>query len=300
MEEANNITNQKPAPKERVLLFGATGNLGKEIAKELVNQAYDLTIVVRNEKKARELSGITNKFIVADVTSQSSVTNICKGFDVIVSALGKSVSPNDKSKPSFRDIDLNANTAVLNEALKSDVKKFVYVSAFQSEKYTELEYFRVHHEFSEKLKQSGLNYSIVKPPAIFCAFIDMIKMAREGKLVTIGSGENKTNPIYEGDLAKVCVDAIKTQNTTIEAGGKEIYTRKQLNEIIQQQVDPAKKIRTVPAGFIKFSLPLLKLFNRNSFDKFAFFTAVSLHDTIAPQIGGMKFDDYIRLKLSKK
>ena len=36
---------------KKVILFGSTGNLGKEIAKELVKQGYDLTIVVRNEVK---------------------------------------------------------------------------------------------------------------------------------------------------------------------------------------------------------------------------------------------------------
>ncbi|MDP2388560.1 MAG: SDR family oxidoreductase [Bacteroidota bacterium] len=297
MREANHLSQTESETKGKVLLFGATGNLGKAIAKELVSQHYDLTVVVRNQQKAKDLSAITSKYVVANIADANSLIGICNGFDIVVSALGKSVSPNDKSKPSFRDIDLNANSAVLNEALKSGVKKFVYVSAYESEKHLDLEYFKVHHEFSEKLKQSGINYSIIKPPAIFCAFIDMIKMAQNGKLVTIGSGDKKTNPIYEGDLAKVCVDAISITNTTIEAGGKNIYTRKQLNEIIQQRVDASKKIRTIPLGLMKFALLLFKLFDRNSYDKFAFFTAVYQHDTIAPQIGGMKFEDYIDNKV---
>src|ERR1700741_3958568 len=167
---------------KKVLLFGATGNLGKEIAKEAVKQGYELTAVVRNQTKTSELTGIATHFVIADIASSNSLTNICEGFDVVVSALGKSVSLNDKSKPSFRDIDLNANSAILNEAVKSKIQKFVYVSAFESEKYPQLEYFKVHHEFSEKLKASGINYSIIQPPAIFCAFIDMISMSKKGQL----------------------------------------------------------------------------------------------------------------------
>lgn len=41
---------------KKVILFGASGNLGKEIAKELVNQGYNLTVVVRDENNARALS----------------------------------------------------------------------------------------------------------------------------------------------------------------------------------------------------------------------------------------------------
>jgi len=281
---------------KKVLLFGASGNLGKAIAQELVDQGFDLSIVVRNEKKAKSLSKITTSYILADACSKETLKGICEGQEIIVSALGKSVSPNDKSKPSFRDVDLNGNLNILEAAKKSGIKKFVYVSAFHAEKYTHLEYFKVHNEFAEELKASGINYSIIKPPAIFCAFLDVIEMARKGKVITLGSGEHKTNPIFEGDLAKVCVDSINTTNTEIEAGGKTIYTRKELNEIVQGEVDPSKKIRKVPLGLFKIGLPIIKVLNKNQYDKFAFFSEVMQHDEITPKIGAMKFEEYVRMK----
>jgi uncharacterized protein YbjT (DUF2867 family) len=226
----------------KVILFGATGNLGQAIAKELVSRGYELTIVVRNENKAKSLSHITPKYIIADICDNNSLKNICNNQEIVVSALGKSVSLNDKSKPGFKQIDLIANAEILEEAKISGIKKFVYISAFHSEKYLNLEYFKVHHHFAELLKESGINYSIIKPPAIFSAFKEMIEMAKKGQLINIGPGDKKTNPIYEGDLAKVCVDSIDQNNKVIEAGGKTIYTRKQINEIIQNEIDKTKKL----------------------------------------------------------
>ena len=280
----------------KLLLFGATGNLGKEIAKIAKQQGYDLTVVVRNKDKAEQLTSITNKFIVADITDPSALTGICNGFDIVISALGKSVSLNDNSKPSFNDIDLIANSNILDKAKNSCVKKFVYVSAFHSEKYLHLEYFRVHHEFAERLKTSGINYSIIKPPAIFSGFLDMIHMAKKGQLFNIGKGDKRTTPIYEVDLANECVSSIKDKNVVKEIGGKAIYTRRQLNEIIQNEVCPTKRAKNIPLWLFKFSLPMLKVFKKNLYDKFAFFTAVMQDNTIAPQIGEMKFEDYIRMK----
>jgi len=281
---------------QKILLFGATGNLGKEIAKESKQQGYDLTVVVRNENKADQLKSITNCYVLADITDPYSLTGICNDFDIVISSLGKSVSPNDNSKPSFNDIDLIANSNILSEAKKSGVKKFVYISAFHSEKYLHLEYFRVHHEFSEKLTKSGVNYSIIKPPAIFSGFLDMIEMAKKGRLFNIGKGDKRTNPIYEADLAKACIASIKDDNVIQEIGGRTIYTRRQLNEIIQMEINPTKRTKSVPLWFFKFLLPLLKVFNKNMYDKFAFFSAVMQQDTIAPQVGEMKFEDYIKLK----
>ena len=280
----------------KLILFGATGNLGREIAKIATQQGYDSTLVVRNKGKAQKLANITDKFIVADITDPNALKDICKGFDIVISALGKSVSPNDNSKPSFHDIDLIANSNILDDAKKNSVKKFVYISAFHSEKYLHLEYFRVHHEFSERLKASGINYSIIKPPAIFSGFVDMMEMAKKGQLFNIGKGDKKTNPIYEVDLAVECVNSIKDENVTKEIGGKTIYRRRQLNDIIQHEVCPNKKTKNVPLWLFKCSLPMLKVFKRNMCDKFAFFTAVMEEDTIAPQVGQMKFEDYVKMK----
>jgi uncharacterized protein YbjT (DUF2867 family) len=283
---------------ENVILFGATGHVGQEIARELKQQGYQLTAVVRNKNKADLLSGITTNLVIADVTNPASLAGVCKGHSVVISALGKSVSPNDHSKPSFYDIDFLGNHNILREARSSGVKKFVYLSAFHAEKYPYLNYFKVHHEFSEVLKASGINYAIVKPPAVFSAFIDMIELAKKGMLVTLGAGDKKTNPIYEGDLAKICVNAIGEPNATIEAGGKTIYTRKQLNEIVQNVVNPKRKVYHIPLALLKTMLPLVKLFDKNMYDKATFIVEVMQHDTIAPRVGELRFEHYIQHKVN--
>ncbi len=279
---------------QSILLFGATGHLGKRVAAELAMRGYPTTCVVRNEAKAHELKHPLLTTLIANVTNPAALEGITEGFDVIISCLGKSVSPNDRSPFTFQQIDLEANTNILKDAVRNNVKKFVYVSALHSERYTHLEYFRVHHAFSEVLKQSGIDYAIVKPPALFSAFQDVIAMARKGQLVNLGSGTARTNPIFEGDLARVVVDSIAQPNAVIEAGGKHTYTRRQLNEIIQQQVNPGKKLTTVPIGVIKALLPILKLFDRNTYHKFAFFIEVMQHDVLAPPVGEKTFEAYIQ------
>ena len=279
-----------------VLLVGATGNVGKQIAKEVRRQGYDLTVVVRNAQKANDLAAITNHAIVAELTNPKAVQGICKGIDVVISALGKSVSPNDNSKASFYDVDFLANARILKEAVASGVKKFVYVSALHSERYTHLEYFRVHHDFSELLKQSGLDYSIIKPPSIFSAYLDVVDMARKGRLATLGKGDKLTNPIYEGDLAVVCVNSINSAKCEIEAGGKETFTRRQINELIQHHVNPSKKLPTIPTFAMEVMLPIIRIISKNLFDKFSFFVEVMNHDVVAPPVGELTLKEYLVLK----
>ncbi|NCU02399.1 MAG: SDR family oxidoreductase [Chitinophagaceae bacterium] len=282
-----------------IILFGATGHLGKAIATEAVKRGYAVTAVVRNAAKENALKQtISCNTIVADVTDASSLVNICKGFDVVISALGKSVSINDNSKPGFMDIDLTANTTILTEAVKAGVKKFIYISACHAERYPQLTYFHAHQQFAERLIRTDLDYAIIKPPALFSAFLDLIDLAKKGRLVHIGKGDKLTNPVDEADVAIACINAIHENKSNIEIGGPEILSRKQINEMIQEAVNPGKKIRTIPLGMVKGMLPLVKLINRNLFDKMAFFVEVIQHDTIAPRLGQMQLKEYLERKLS--
>lgn len=277
----------------RVLLFGGTGHLGSQIARELKEQGYYMAAVVRSEEKIRQIEKLADKCIIADVTKPGMLAGICNDFDIVVSSLGKSVSLFDRGRAGFEEVDLIANAAILDESIKSGVRKFVYVSAFHSERFVHLTYFRVHHLFSEKLINSGIDYSIIKPPALFSAFLDLVPMAQKGRLVHMGKGDKRTNPISEKDLARICVDEIRSSNTIIEAGGKEILTRKEINETIQRIIAPGKTIRTIPFGLVKMMLPVVKIFSRNMFDKMSFYTAVLQNDELAPQMGQTRLEEYL-------
>ncbi|WP_266365159.1 SDR family oxidoreductase [Tellurirhabdus rosea] len=280
-----------------VLLVGGTGNLGQKVAQELHRAGYAVTALVRNPQKAERLKPFVQQFITGDATKPDDVSGLCAGIDIVVSTLGKSVSLNDRSRAGFEEVDYGANARLLQEARRQNVRKFVYVSALGAENYPDLRYFAVHHRFSQEIIASGLDYSIIKPPALFSAFTDLIDLAKKGMLVTPGDGRHLTNPIYEGDLARVIVESIGQPNSVVEAGGRQVYSRHQINELIQRHVNPNGKVRRIPLGLAKSGLPLMKLIDRNLYDKGAFFLEVLQHDVIAPQRGETSLETYLDQKL---
>lgn len=277
----------------KVILFGASGHLGLHIAKEVLRRNYELTVVVRNPSKLADEVTSAATVVKTSFADDAAFSAIVNGNDVVISALGKSVSPSDRSKSGFEEVDLKINRLILKHSLSNDIKKFVYISAYHAERYPELEYFRVHEQFATELKASGLDYSIIKPPSLFSAYLEMIPMARRGMLFNFGKAECRTNPIYDGDLAEIAVTSIHQSFATIEAGGKKVYTRGQLTDIIQRSVAPQKKVRSIPLGILKVALPLVRPFDRNTYDKLAFFAAVMQVDTIAPPAGATSFEEFI-------
>lgn len=278
------------------ILFGATGNVGRALASELIRAGHSTTAVIRDARKSHDFEAMGCAVRVADPNDPQQLKGLCAGQDVVVSAIGKPVSPNDRSKPGFQDIDHALNVRILNEALSNRCSEFVHISAFHSERYPDLAYFSSHHAFEKALMAAGIRHHIIKPPALFCAFNDMIPMARKGLLVQFGKGDRTTNPIHEADVARIAVAAIGGPTSVIEAGGPRTYTRRELADILQSAIAPKHTVKSVPMGLVKGFLPILKVLDRNTYDKLAFITTVMEVDTVAPALGERLFEDYVNRK----
>lgn len=284
----------------KVIVFGASGNLGFEIVTKLILMNHETSVVVRSEKAEKLFKNIPCNIIRANPCNAHSMIGICINHEIVISAFGKSVSPFELSKANFEEVDFEGNCNILNEALKAKVKKFIYVSAFHAEKYPSITYFSVHHKFSELLINSGLNYSIVKPPALFSALDDFVLMANKGILINMGSGNSETNPIFEGDLAELITRNLNNKNEIIEAGGISKYSRIELLRIIKAEVNPNAILITIPVKLIKFGLWFLKYLDKNSYDKYMFFLEVATVDTLAPSFGKTNYESYLIRKHVRK
>ncbi|MCX2739148.1 SDR family oxidoreductase [Pontibacter anaerobius] len=280
---------------KKVLLAGATGNLGRHILQALKQGGFAVTALVRSQQKGATLTPPPDHFIYEDATYAESLAGCCRGIDFVVSALGKSISLNDHSRSSFHEIDFQANYNLLQEAKTAGVQQFIYISAFTAEQHPALAYFKAHANFSEALKHSGINYIIIQPTALFSAFNEMAAMARKGKLGVIGGGDKSTNPVFEGDVAKVILESIGSRNQVIPLGGKKVYTRLEIANLVAKAVNYRGKTMHAPKAIVLILLPLLKLFNRNLYHKLAFLTEVSTRDCVAPQIGAHSLEAYFKL-----
>lgn len=53
-----------------------------------------------------------------------------------------------------------------------------------------------------------------------------------------------------------------------------------------------RKLGSIPVGIVLLLLPIVKLFDRSTFDKLAFVLKVMAEDTIAPPYGKRRLEDY--------
>jgi len=71
----------------KLLVFGATGRIGKQVVKQAIDQGHSVTAFVRDHSKPDKIAD-TLSFVEGDVFDPKSVENAVRGQDAVIVALG--------------------------------------------------------------------------------------------------------------------------------------------------------------------------------------------------------------------
>jgi len=278
---------------KKVLVAGATGQLGRYVCGELKRRGYFVRALVRDEKKVKAISADVDETFIGDLTRPATLKGACAGVEGVISAAAAPLSLDFKERhATHRSVDYLGNKHLLDEAVAAGVAKFVYVSVYGGERMRGLDYVDAHEEFVAELKRSGIKYGVVRPTGFFSAMAEILKMARRGPVMSIGDGTSRTNPIHEADLAVVCVDALEGDATEVEAGGPETYTRREITELAFRALGKKPRLIRVPAGIFTPALLPLKFFHPRLHALMLFFVAVAQTEVVAPAHGQRSLRDY--------
>ncbi len=274
----------------KILLAGSTGYLGSYIAKELQKQAYFCRAIARNPEKLKQKDIEANEVLKAELTKPASITESCKDIDVVISTVGIT---RQKDGLTYMDVDYQANMNLLEEAKKSGVKKFIYVSVLNGEKLRNLKICDAKEMFVEQLKKSGVDYCIVRPNGFFSDMSEFFNMAKKGRVYLFGNGELRANPIHGEDLATVCVDAIDKSDKEVEIGGPETLTQNEIASIAFDILGNKPKTTHIPDWVRVAILKVIRLFcGSKVYGPVEFFLTVMAMDMLAPEYGKHTLKEY--------
>lgn len=205
--------------RRKVLIYGRANYLDKCIAYELLKKEFEVSLITHDKEKENFKSRLINIEYV-DITNHVALKEKLKNIDTIICTNG--ISNIEKASITYK-----ANLNLLYKAIGNGVRKFIYISNLNKQQHN---YFWSCEEniFIEDIKQSGMNFCIIYPNRLYSDMLDFLKMAQKGKITLFGNGKIKINPIHYKDLAAVCVKAIYSKQTIIEAGGPEIYTHTEI------------------------------------------------------------------------
>lgn len=291
--------------KQKVLVAGASGYLGRHAVREFAARGYSVRAMVRDREKLSTegpnleppISEFVTEYFTADALDTRTMKGACKGMDLVFSCMGLT-KPQDHI--SSEQVDHLGNRALLEDAIACGIRKFIYISVFNAEKMMGSDIVKAHELFVMDLKASGLPYTVIRPTAYFSDMGMFFNMARSGHIYLFGDGSNRFNPIHGADLAKVCADAAERNETEIDVGGPETFTYNETNIMAFNTLGIKPSITHVPMWIADAGLFLTGLFNKPLASVMSFAISVSRFDNVAPPTGSKGLADFYSALAAKE
>lgn len=241
---------------KRVLLAGATGYVGRAVARKLVQQNFKVIAVVRDPDT--RLPGCT--VVHAQVTNAQDLQRSLNGtkVDAVVSCIASRTGTSDDAWL----VDFQANQNLLSTGKAVGAHRFVLLSAICVQR-PRLAFQHAKLAFEKELRESGMDFTIVRPTAFFKSLSGQIERLRRGKpFLLFGDGTaTACRPISEADLAAFvtsCLTDPATVNRTLPIGGPgKAITPRQQGEMLFSLLGRTPRFRSVPARFLTVVAALL-------------------------------------------
>ena len=214
--------------KQKILITGATGNVGKHLVTNLLVNKYNISCLTTRDKKAiYDVKG--------DLNDYNSLFEATKNIDIVIHL----AAALNGSKKKLNKINAQGTRNLIKACGKNNVKKILFISSLDIK-------FRTNYGVSklkaEKIiKDSSLYYIILRPSAIYgigfkTGINSLVKILKKTRIIPImGAGETLYQPLYVGDLVlliKQIIDSDKFNNKCYFVGGSKIINFNKLIDLI--------------------------------------------------------------------
>lgn len=223
-----------------ILVIGATGLIGKAIAKQLKKEGYNVRVLTRDSKKASSLFNEDFEIVEGDILQTDTLEKVFKGVQGVYINLPDKIAP-------------QALPGILEHCVNSHIEQVAYTSGCTVRKENAVHpMIQAHYEAENLIIHSGVAYSVFRPTMI----LDTLPMyANKGKPFIIGHQPHKWSWIYTGDIAKMASKAFSTEeakNKKFTLWGPEKYTFAEAIDQFNNEFYPgAKKAKSMPVWLAK-------------------------------------------------
>lgn len=147
-----------------VFIAGANGQIGQHLLREMADSDHEARAMVRHSDQGPELQQLgATETVLGDLEQDCS--EAMRGCDAVIFTAG---SGPDTGPDKTIDVDQDGAIRLVDTASAMGIKRFIMVSSMGAEDPENgpeklRHYLQAKHNADEHLKNSGLNYTIVRP-----------------------------------------------------------------------------------------------------------------------------------------
>ncbi|MBN1294076.1 MAG: NAD(P)H-binding protein [Candidatus Latescibacteria bacterium] len=263
-----------------IALFGGTGFIGNYIVDELLERDQHLKLLVRPGSESKTQNYKACAAVSGTITDADAVNKVINDCDAVIYNIGI-IREFPLKSITYENMHLRGARRVIDCACDHNVKRFLLMSA-NGVKPDGTGYQKTKYEAEKYLRESGLNWTILRPSVVFgdphgqkefCTEIrdNIIRLPFPAPLFYSGflpvkAGNFKLSPTYAGDVASAFATALADEASigkTLSLCGSRTLDWRTILVIIAEVCGKKKLTIPVPVSGIKLMALL--------FDRFPFF-----------------------------
>ena len=254
-------------PKE-ILVFGASGQIGRHLIRKLTKNNYKVVAVTRNiHQKGYILKTQANpgylEIVELTYFNIEKIKSLVEECSICINLIGILF---EKRKNLFKNIHTDFPDLLSKLSAKKNIEKLIHISSLGIEQSLDSNYAISKLEGENKIKNNFDRVVVLKPSIVYSVDDNfttnfMTLLNRLPIIPIYYEGKTKFAPIHVTDLAQIIFDVVqgKTNEQTIECIGPEIISFKEIILKLLKTIDKKRLLIPLPLVISKMTAKIFEI-----------------------------------------
>jgi uncharacterized protein YbjT (DUF2867 family) len=255
-----------------LLIVGATGTLGRQIARRALDEGRPVRCLVRSSRKAAFLKEWGAEIVLGDLCKPKTLAAALEGVTEVIDA----ATARATDSLSVQQVDWTGKINLIQAAVTAKVQRFVFFSVLDAEKFRSVPLMDIKYCTELFLAESGLNYTILRPCGFLQGLIGQYAIPiLEGQAVWMAGEVAPTAFMDTQDVAKLTVAVLSAEgaiNKALPVVGNRAWSGNEIISLCERLSNKEAKVTRVPLGLLSLTRQIARFFewSWNSADRLAF------------------------------